>query len=104
MEMINQAAFDLQVEKGMKVVIFGAPWCPDCVRINPIIEVLQKEYQGKVEFLKFDIQEQEELKDALGIKRIPTLLFFKDGVEVLERLVEPDNKLSIQQVIEQLLS
>ncbi|MCE3038973.1 thioredoxin family protein [Helicobacter anatolicus] len=103
MESITESNYEAKTRKGLVVVDFGASWCPDCVRIQPIMEVLSQEYAQKVQFFKVDIDAQEALKDRLNIRRIPTLLFLKDGVEVSERLVEPDNRMLIEKGIKELL-
>lgn len=76
---------------GFVIVDFYAPWCGDCVRIKPILEDLEKDYKIK----KINIDENEALSNAFEIRRIPTLIFFKDGEEVGERLVEPKSKTEI---------
>ncbi|WP_104696870.1 MULTISPECIES: thioredoxin family protein [unclassified Helicobacter] len=103
MKNIDQGQFEKEAKVGLAVVDFSASWCPDCVRIEPIMKVLEEEY-STVKFFKVDIEKNEELKDMLAVRRIPTLLFLKDGVEVTERLVEPDNKLTISQKIDELLA
>ena len=102
MEKISQKRFEEETKNGFVVVDFSAPWCPDCVKIEPIMTALEAEYQ-QVKFFKVDIDEEEGLKDSLNIRRIPTLVFFKEGVEVGERLVEPDNKVMIENGVKSLL-
>lgn len=103
MEIINQEKYEKESKNGLVIVNFSAPWCPDCVRIEPIMKVLEEEYSS-IKFFKVDIDKDEALKDLLHIRRIPTLLFLKDGIEVSERLVEPDNKMPIKQAIENMLA
>lgn len=43
--------------------------------------------------------EEEALKDSLNVRRIPTLIFYKNGAEVGERLVEPNSKSLIEEAI-----
>lgn len=102
-EIIDRVRFEKETAQGAVIVDFGADWCPDCRRIEPIMEALCKDYAGRVKIYKINIDEQEALKDELGVRRIPTLIFFKDGKEVGERLVEPDNKLPIETALKNLL-
>ena len=88
--------FKNEISSGFVVVDFYAPWCGDCVRIDPIIKELEKEYK----IIKINIDENENLSNEYGIRRIPTLIFFKDGKEVGSRLVEPQSKTQILQEIE----
>ncbi|PAF48113.1 thiol reductase thioredoxin [Helicobacter sp. 12S02634-8] len=100
---IDRAQFESEIKTGAVVVDFGADWCPDCRRIEPIMNALAKEYEGKVKIFKVNIDEQEALKDELGVRRIPTLMFFKNGKELGERLVEPDNRLPIETELKKIL-
>lgn len=103
MEVIDKTRFETITKEGSVLVSFGADWCPDCRKIEPIMNALAKEYDGKVKIYKVNIDEQEALKDEVGVRRIPTLIFFKDGKEVGERLIEPDNKLPIETALKTIL-
>lgn len=103
MEVIDKTKFETITKEGSVLVSFGADWCPDCRKIEPIMNALAKEYDGKVKIYKVNIDEQEALKDEVGVRRIPTLIFFKDGKEVGERLIEPDNKLPIETALKTIL-
>lgn len=83
--------FKEAIKDGFVIVDFYAPWCGDCVRIKPILAELEQEYK----VVKVNIDENENLSTAFEIRRIPTLIFFKDGVEVGNRLVEPKSKTEI---------
>ncbi len=104
MQKINKDVFKKEAKQGLCVVDFSASWCPDCVRIEPIMKALSQEYGSQIKFFQVDVDAEEELKESLNIRRIPTLLFLKDGVEVGERLVEPDNKVSIENSVKNLLA
>lgn len=103
MEIIDKVKYKEVIKEGSKIVVFGADWCPDCRKIEPIMEMLEKDYDGKVGIYKVNIDEEEVLKDEVGVRRIPTLIFFKDGKEVGERLVEPSNKLPIETALKNVL-
>ncbi len=90
--------FKNEVSNGFVIVDFYAPWCGDCVRIEPIIKELEKEYK----IIKINIDENENLSKEYNIRRIPTLIFFKDGNEVGSRLVEPKSKTQIIEEIEKI--
>lgn len=87
------------IKNGPVVVEFYADWCGDCRRIAPIMQNMQKEFEGKVSFFGVNFSKEEKLKDTLQIRRIPTLIFYKDGKEVGERLVEPSNPTTIKNAI-----
>ena len=90
--------FKSEIGDGFVIADFYAPWCGDCVRIKPILEDLAKDY--KVHFVNID--ERENLSKAFEISRIPTLIFFKNGVEVGNRLVEPKSKAEILNEMERI--
>lgn len=103
MQTANQQTLPKLLESSLCLVEMSAPWCPDCRRIEPILQKLQAQYP-QVKFILLDFDENQALKDKLGVRRIPTLIFYKNGQEVLERLVEPDSILPIQTAIENLLA
>ena len=62
------------------VVDFWAPWCGPWKTVEPIIEELSEEYKGRVNFYKFNTNEEQELGAAFRIRSIPSLLFIpKEG-------------------------
>lgn len=76
-EMINGKNYAEKIAHQAVVVNVGASWCPDCRKIEPIMENLAKTYKGKVEFFKVSFDESQDLKESLGIRKIPTLIFTK---------------------------
>lgn len=58
------------------------PWCGSCKMISPTVDTLASEYQGELEVLKIDIDEEEGITEKLDVMSIPTLILFKDGKEV----------------------
>jgi Thioredoxin reductase len=87
MKEITAAEFENEVIKGGKVVLdFYSTECPPCEALAPKFEGLSKLYGNDVKFVKMFRQQNRELADKLGVKASPTLLFYKDGQEVTERL------------------
>ncbi len=61
------------------IVDFYAEWCMPCRYLSPVLEKLEKEYDGRARFYKLDVDEEQEVAVELGIASIPTVLFFKKG-------------------------
>ena len=57
------------------IIDFYATWCGPCKALAPVLEELAKEYAGKVYIYKIDVDKEEELAGAFGIRSIPTLLW-----------------------------
>lgn len=57
------------------VIDFWAPWCAPCLRMNPGVEALAREYAGRVKVYKVNIDEEKELKEYFGAVAIPMFVF-----------------------------
>lgn len=64
------------------VVDFWAPWCGPCRVIAPILDKLAGEYAGRLTIAKVNTDDNVQYASQLGIQGIPTLVIFKDGLEV----------------------
>ena len=84
------------------VVDFWATWCGPCRMIAPIVEELAKEYDGRLNVGKCDVEECEDIAAEYGRRNIPTLLFFKGG-EVVDKLVGAVSKQKLDEKFQSLL-
>ena len=57
------------------IIDFYATWCGPCKMVAPILEDLAKEYNGKINFYKVDVDAEPEIAAAYGIQSIPTIFF-----------------------------
>jgi thioredoxin 1 len=62
------------------LVDFWAAWCGPCRVIAPTIEAVAAQYEGRAKVGKLDVDSNPQTSMKFGIRSIPTLLFFKDGV------------------------
>ena len=68
--------------KGLVLVDFWAEWCGPCRMLAPTVEELAVELKGQVTVGKLNIDDYTDFAIGLGVMSIPTLILFKDGVEV----------------------
>ena len=78
---ITDASFDADVMKSDKPVLvdYWAEWCGPCKMIAPILDEVSKDYEGRVQIAKMNVDENREVPAKFGIRGIPTLMLFKGG-------------------------
>ncbi|WNQ12560.1 thioredoxin family protein [Paenibacillus aurantius] len=83
----SAAAFEQQLlSGGLTLVDFGAPWCPPCRALLPVLEQLGDEFAGQLNVLQLNVDETPELSARFGVLSMPTVILFKNGQPV-EKLV-----------------
>lgn len=76
------------------IVDFYASWCGPCKALSPVLEELAKEYEGRIDIYKVNVDKQSDIAAAFGIRSIPTLLFCPtDGQPGLSQGALPKNEL-----------
>lgn len=81
---VDDSTFEQVVLKAEKPVMvdFWATWCKPCQMIAPVIDELAEEYDGKIDFVKVDVDSNQKTAASYNVRSIPTLLVFKGGEPV----------------------
>ena len=83
------------------MVDFWAVWCGQCRMLSPTVDELAETYADKIDVVKCNVDDCQEIAMEYGIRSIPTLLFFKNG-EVVDRSVGAVPRQEIVDIIEKL--
>ncbi|MGH4141063.1 thioredoxin [Clostridium sp.] len=88
MKEINDNIFSEEVTEndGLVVVDFWAPWCGPCRMVGPVMEELDKQYAGKIKFVKVNVDKNPMISNQFGISSIPTIMVF-NGDKAVENIV-----------------
>ncbi len=81
---VKDSNFELEVIQSNQTVLvdFSANWCGPCRMIAPIISEIAEEYNNIIKVVKIDTDVSTNVPAKYGIRSIPTLMIFKDGVKV----------------------
>lgn len=106
---LNVQNYKSFTEKGLVLIDIKAEWCQPCKLIGPIVDQISNEYQGKLSVGKLDVdgtvnvdgdeKENRDIVTTLGVRNIPTLILYKDGV-VVDKLVGSVTKEKIKELVE----
>ena len=81
---LNSSNFDeVLVNSDIPVIVdFWAPWCGPCKMMAPTFKSVASNFPVKTLFTKVNTEDQQQLGARFNIRSIPTLVMFKDGIEV----------------------
>lgn len=84
----TEKTFEAEVLKSELPVLvdYWAPWCGPCKAIAPLLEEASRDYEGRIQVVKVDVQDHPEVAAKFGIRGIPTLMLFKNGEAIATKV------------------
>ena len=100
---LTESEFDAEVLKaeGPVLVDFGAEWCGPCKTLEPIVEELATEMNGKLRVFAVDVGAEPNIAQRFGVLSLPTVLFFRGG-ELKDRIVGLTSKDKLVKTIQRI--
>ncbi|MBA4453933.1 MAG: thioredoxin [Nitrosopumilaceae archaeon] len=80
-------------------VDFWVEWCGPCRAVSPAVEELSSEYKDKLDFVKVDVDQNNEIAQKYSVFSIPTLAIFANG-KVIAQSAGAASKDSIRSYID----
>lgn len=82
---VTDATFEAEVIQATEptLVDFWAEWCAPCKMVEPVVEAIAEEYEGKLRVARVDVNSNRQTPGRYGIYGIPTLILFKNGTEAV---------------------
>jgi thioredoxin 1 len=99
---LNKETFADEIAEGVTLIDFWADWCGPCKMLAPLIDDLEKEYEGRASICKVNADDNAEIMQEYGIRGIPTVMIFKDGA-ITETMVGLAQKTKLVDALESAL-
>uniref|UniRef100_UPI0005BE00A6 thioredoxin n=1 Tax=Burkholderia gladioli TaxID=28095 RepID=UPI0005BE00A6 len=80
---VTEASFEADVTQNSRPVLidFWAEWCGPCKALAPTLEKVARNFEGKVDIVKVNVDEHPSLRERFGVRGIPALVLVNGGRE-----------------------
>ncbi|MFW3406878.1 thioredoxin [Aliarcobacter butzleri] len=99
---LNRNNIKENIQEGVVLVDFWAPWCGPCRMLAPAIDQLAEEFENKAKICKVNTEEEPDLTSEYQVRSIPTILFFKNG-EIVDQMIGTTTKAKLEEKLNSLL-
>lgn len=81
---VSESSFDQDVLKSDVPVLvdYWAEWCGPCRMIAPVLEEVSRDYSGRVQVAKLNVDDNQSIAQRFGVRGIPTLMLFRNGAVI----------------------